>query len=76
MAELDQRLRGKGVPNRISRRSVDREVENMNRFIDEYIDVELTMTKRRRRIDKFYHEHPFLVWLIATVVGVIAIFVA
>ena len=43
MAEIDRRLRGKGYPSSVPLRSVDAEVEEVERFIDERLAAELRM---------------------------------
>jgi hypothetical protein len=76
MAVIDQRLRGKGYPNNVPRRTTEREFKGMEAFIDQRVHAEQAMTKPKYRINEFYVEHPFLFWLIAllvsAVVGVIA----
>lgn len=69
MADIDQRLRGKGYPESVSRRQTNREFARMEEFIDQRIAAEQAMIKPKLRINEFYHEHPFLFWLIALLVS-------
>lgn len=45
MTDVDQRLRGKGSPKSVPARSVEREADLMNEFIEERINGELAMWK-------------------------------
>ena len=80
MAGIDQRLLGKGFPEKVSRRNTDAAFARMENFIDQRIRAELAMTKRRFRVNDFYHDHPFLFWsltlLVTLLVGVIGIIVS
>lgn len=76
MADIDQRLLGKGFPEKVPRKSVDAEFARMENFIDQHIQSELAMTKRRFKINEFYNDHPFLFWFITLLVGAIVTIVA
>ena len=71
MADIDQRLRGKGYPEKVGRRRPERECSQMAEFIDQRIAAEQSMIKRTLRINEFYKEHPFLFWFIALIVSAI-----
>ena len=43
MAEIDQRLRGKGFPQNVGRRSVEQEVAAVREFIEKHVRAELEM---------------------------------
>ena len=43
MGDVDRNLRGKGYPESVPLRSVEGEVQRMNRFLDERIDAEVKM---------------------------------
>jgi hypothetical protein len=43
MADIDQRLRGEGFPNRVSQRRIDGELARMEQFIDQRIQAECAM---------------------------------
>ena len=70
MAEIDQRLRGQGYPEKIQLRSTESEVTRLREFIDERIKCELVMWKPKWRIEGWYERNKFLVWLIGTIVAV------
>ena len=74
MAGIDQRLLGKGFPEKVPRRNIDAEFTNMSNFIDQRVQAELAMTKRGFKVNDFYHDHPFLFWFLALLVGVIVTF--
>ena len=76
MAEIDQRLRGKGYPESVGRKQTEQEFARMEAFIEQRIAAEQAMIKPKLRINEFYHEHPFLFWLIALIVSAIVGIVA
>ncbi len=43
MADVDRRLRGKGYPNSVALRSVESEIQRMDKFLDERIMAEIEM---------------------------------
>jgi hypothetical protein len=45
MAEVDQRLRGKGYPEKVERKSIEPEIQAMDQFLNERISVEISMWK-------------------------------
>lgn len=71
MAEIDRRLLGRGFPQKIPLRNVQREMAEMDSFIDRRIDAELTMLPKGVRINEIYKEHPFWFWLIPILVGAV-----
>ena len=71
MATIEQRLLGKGFPEKITLRNLDEKFANMESFIDQRINAELAMTKRKCSINDFYNNQPFLFWLIALLLGAI-----
>lgn len=77
MADVDQRLRGGGYPDRVGKRSVEDKVAAMAQFIDLRVAGELRMWRRPGWLKEFYHEHPFLFWflpfLVTIIFGVLAL---
>jgi len=63
MALIDQRLRGKGFPNRVTRRRVDSNVWKMDHFLEEFIVAELAMFKPKSRIELWYERNQFWISL-------------
>lgn len=76
MAEIDQRLRGKGRPESVRLRDTTSEQTNTDSFIDRRISAESAMCKPKLRVNTFYNEHPFLFWLIALVAGAVVSLIA
>ena len=76
MAEIDRRLRGKGFPQSVSLQSTSNEIAEVEAFVERRIAAEVSMVKRRYRINDFYNEHPFLFWFIALLVGSLVTFAA
>ena len=70
MAEIDRRLVGKGFPERIPIRSVEGEVARLNGFIKERVSCERAMGKPKGRVEQWYEENKFWVWLVGIVVAV------
>ena len=71
MATIDQRLLGEGFPEKITLKNVDDKFASMSNFIDQRINSELAMTKRKCSINDFYNNQPFLFWFIASILAVI-----
>lgn len=69
MADVDRRLRSNGYPEVIPLRSTEQVLASMDQLIDRRIAAELSMVRRRYRVDEFYKDHPFLFWFIALLVG-------
>ena len=69
MADIDQRLRGRGQPQTVQRRDVGREVSSMEEFIDRRLKSELLMIRKPSRINELYHQHPFWFWFLALLIG-------
>lgn len=70
MADIDRRLRGKGYPERVPLRITDSEIAGMERFLDRRINAELAMLKPWHRVNQFYKEHKFLIWLIGILITI------
>ena len=70
MAEVDRRLRVGGYPESVTLRSVDPELQTITQFIDEQINAELAMWKPKRRVESWYEQNKFWIWLIGIVVTI------
>lgn len=64
MAKIDRRLRGKGYPDSVPLRSVDREYGLVEQFIQMHVRAEIEMWKPRPWYDLWYEQNRFWVWLI------------
>lgn len=73
MADVDRRLRGKGYPDKVEPRSIEREVQAMNQFLDERILGEVAMWKPKPRLEGWYERNKFWVWLIGTLLIIASI---
>ena len=67
MANIDQRVLGKGFPEEITLRNVDAEFVNMENFIGQRINSELAMEKRKPRVKEFINNP----WVVAIGTGLI-----
>ena len=67
MAKTEQRLLGKGFPEKIPLRNVDDKFANMTSFIDQRINAELAMTKRKHWVKEFINNQ----WVVAIGAGLI-----
>jgi hypothetical protein len=75
MADVDRRLRGKGYPDKVNLRSIEREFQAMSEFIDERIRGELAMWKPKSRVQSWYERNTFWVWAIGIVLSIAALLV-
>jgi len=76
MADIDQRLHGKGYPRSVPLRAIEDKYEPMKEFIERRIRAEIEIWRPKRRHEGWYERNKFLVWLIGTIVGVGSLIVA
>ena len=75
MADVDRCLRGKGYPNSVPLRSVDLEIQRMDKFLDERIMAEIEMWRPKPWFEAWHERNKFWIWLIPivlTVAGILA----
>ena len=71
MADLDQRLRGKGYPKSVSKYDPSAEIGASEAFVEERLSAELALTpKKRKTLNTFYEEQKFWFWFIGIVVAI------
>jgi hypothetical protein len=70
MADVDRRLSGKGYPNSVGLRSVELEIQHMDKFLDERIRAEIEMWKPQNRIQEWYERNSWLVWAVGTLLAI------
>lgn len=73
MADVDRRLRGKGFPNSGALRSVEPEIQRMDKFLDERILAEIELWKPKPWYEAWYEQNKFWIWLIGIVVGIASV---
>lgn len=73
MADVDRRLRGKGFPNSVALRSVEPEIQRMDKFLDERIMAEIEMWKPKPWFEAWHERNKFWVWLIGVFLAVMGI---
>jgi hypothetical protein len=74
MAKIDQRLKGRGYPEKITIRSVEREYSAMKTFIEVRIDSELKMWKAKPRFEVWYEHNKSTVWFIGIVISLVGLY--
>ena len=70
MAKTDQSLRGRGCPDKIPLRSIEKEFDNMKHFIEVRVKAELDMWKPKSKLESWYEKNKSLVWLIGTILAI------
>ena len=70
MAKTDQRLKGRGYPEKIPLRSIEKDFENMKYFIEVRIKSELDMWKAKTKLEVWYEKNKSIVWLIGIIVAI------
>ena len=73
MADIDRRLRGRGFPDKVQIRPIDRELAVMNEFIDEHINAELEMWKPTPQPSVLFKRLSFWQWFIGIVIAAIGV---
>jgi len=74
MAKTDQRLRGRGFPEKIPLRPIENEFQQMKSFIEVRIQSELKMWKPTSKLEAWYERNKFVVWLVSIVVGLVGLY--
>jgi hypothetical protein len=77
MADVDRRLRGKGYPNSVPLRSVELEIQRMDKFLDERIVAEIEMWQPKPWFEAWHERNKFWIWvtgIVLTVAGLLAKF--
>jgi hypothetical protein len=69
MVQTDQRLLGKGHPQSVPLRPVEREVANMKEFIAKHVRAEIEMWKPKAWYEECYERNKFWVWAVSTLVA-------
>lgn len=75
MADVDRTLRGKGYPNSVALRSIEVEIQRMDKFLNERIMAEIEMWKPTPWYEAWHERNKFWVWLITAVltgIGILA----
>ena len=62
MANVDRGLMAKGYPDKVHLRSVDREIQFMEQFLNERIQAEIMMCEPAWSLEEWYKKNQFWVW--------------
>lgn len=76
MADIDQKLRGEGFPDSVSKKNVTHEIDRMMDFIFTRLDSENGLPEKKT-VNTWYEQNKFWVWIIGitlSVLGLIAKF--
>lgn len=73
MAEVERRLLGRGDPESISLRSIERELQQIIEFIEERVRCEIVMWRPKPKLEEWYERNKSWVWLIGTVITVVGL---
>lgn len=71
MRDIDQRLRGAGYPDRVTPRSVNGYVDQMNTYVDQIVTGRLAPKPLLKRLSDFYRAHPVVFWAVGLIVSVL-----
>lgn len=70
MAITDQRIKGKGFPDKTPLRPIDNKCNSMKDFIQTRIKSELEMWKPSSKLKLLYKEYEHIVWLIGAILAI------
>jgi hypothetical protein len=74
MSDIDQRLRGKGYPNSVSKYEPEAEIALSEAFVEERLSAELALApKKRETLNTFYEEQKFWFWFIGIVIAIVGV---
>ena len=70
MAITDQRIKGKGFPDKIPLKPIDNKCSSMKDFIHTRIKSELEMWKPSSKLKLLYKEYEHIVWIIGAILAI------
>lgn len=70
MAQIDQRLLGKGFPQSVPLRPIENEYQSMKEFIDKHVQAELEMWRPKRWYEKWYEKNKFWVQVLGVLLAI------
>lgn len=73
MAEVDRLLRGKGFPDNVGVRSIERETKCLSEFIGAHTASELAMWRPKSKAEEWYERNKFWGWLVGIIVAITGI---
>ena len=74
MSDIDQRLRGKGYPDSVSRYNPQREVAISEAFVDERLTaVAALQPTKKKTLNRLYEEQKFWFWFIRIIIAILGI---
>lgn len=71
MAKIDQRLKGRGFPEKVPLRCTENEFQKMKGFAEVRIQAELELWKPRSKFEKWFERNKAVVWIIGIVLVLI-----
>ena len=76
MSDIDQRLRGKGYPDSVTRYNPQREVAISEAFVDERLTaVAALLPTKKKTLNRLYEEQKFWFWVIGIVIAIVGILI-
>ena len=76
MTDVDRRLRGRGFPDKVAIRPVEREIAVMDEFLGERIKTELAMWQPKAITEYWFERNKFWVWIVGITVSVVALVIS
>jgi hypothetical protein len=78
MADIDRRLRGNGFVTDLALRSIDREQQAMEQFIDARVSAEQSVAQvvpasKWKALNVWFREHPLVGWSVTVTLGVVSL---
>ena len=74
MSQIDQRLNGKGFPEKVHAHPIENEVQIMKNFIEVRIKSELDMWQPKSKLESWYERNKFIIWAMGTIVALIGLY--
>ena len=71
MAKTDQRLRGKGFPEKIPLRPIENEFQKVKSFIEVRIQSELKMWRPKSKLEVWFERNTSVKWIVSIVVAIV-----
>jgi hypothetical protein len=76
MSDIDQRLRGKGYPDSVSRYNPQREEAISEAFVDERLTAAAALQPTKKKtLNRLYEEQKFWFWVIGIIIAIVGVLI-
>ena len=74
MAKIDQRLKGRGFPEKVPLRRTENEFQRMKEFVEVRIQAELKLWQPKSRLEQWYERNKSVVWIVGIILALATLY--